>query len=234
MTVTALVLGAGRGERLGAGVSKAFVPLAGRPLLLHALEAVAACAEVDAVLPVVPEEDLQRLEVLQPGSSAIAKLLPAVAGGARRQDSVRAGLRALGPGVDFVAVHDAARPLVHPRDVARVVQAAQRHGGALLALPVRDTIKRVRDGWVVETPYRAECFAAQTPQVFRRDWLEEALDKAEADGFEGTDDAQLVERLGLRIRVVEGDPYNLKITDPADLAVAEAWCSSQRDGEARG
>jgi 2-C-methyl-D-erythritol 4-phosphate cytidylyltransferase len=222
MSVAALVLGAGRGERLGTDAPKAFVPLLGRPILLHALEALAACPDLARLVPVVPEEERAGLARWSAELAAIPRVAPAVAGGRERQDSVRAGLRALAGDVAFVAVHDAARPLVRAADVARVVAVAREHGAALLAVPVRDTLKRVRGGRVVETPPRDECWAAQTPQVFRRDWLEEALAKAEADGFLGTDDAQLVERLGLPVRVVEGDPGNLKITFPEDLAVAEA------------
>ena len=222
MSVAALVLGAGRGERLGTDAPKAFVPLLGRPILLHALEALAACPALDRLVPVVPAEELAGLARWGAELGAIPRLAAAVAGGAERQDSVRAGLRALPGDVSFVAVHDAARPLVRAADVARVVAAAREHGAALLAVRVRDTLKRVRGGGVVETLLRDECWAAQTPQVFRRDWLAEALAKAEADGFLGTDDAQLVERLGLPVRVVEGDPANLKITFPEDLVLAEA------------
>jgi 2-C-methyl-D-erythritol 4-phosphate cytidylyltransferase len=223
MSVAALVLGAGRGERLGTDAPKAFVPLLGRPILLHALQALAACPALDRLVPVVAAADLPRLERWRSELEAIPRLAAAVAGGAERQDSVRAGLRSLPAEVGLVAVHDAARPLVRPEDVSRVLAVAREHGAALLAVPVRDTLKRVRGDRVVETPPRDECWAAQTPQVFRRDWLEEALAKAEADGFLGTDDAQLVERLGLPVRVVAGDPRNLKITLPEDLAVAEAW-----------
>jgi 2-C-methyl-D-erythritol 4-phosphate cytidylyltransferase len=136
---------------------------------------------------------------------------------------VRAGLEALPDDTRLVAVHDAARALVRPDAVGRVVRAAERWGAAILAAPVRDTIKRVRDGRVVETPARAECWAAQTPQVFRVELLREALAKASAEGFLGTDDAQLVERLGVTVHVVEGDPDNLKLTHPEDLGVAESW-----------
>jgi 2-C-methyl-D-erythritol 4-phosphate cytidylyltransferase len=230
MSVAALLVGAGRGERLRASLrgaperelSKAFLPLEGRPLLVRAAAALAAAPEVGAVLPVVAADALARLDRLAPGLRDVPKLLPAVAGGAERQDSVRAGLEALPAGVHLVAVHDAARPLLHPADVSRVVAEAERCGAAILAAPIRDTVKRVRDGRVVDTPPRAECFGAQTPQVFRIDWLREALAKAAAEGVRGTDDAALVERLGVEVRVVPGSPSNLKITTVADLALAEA------------
>ncbi|MEB2343838.1 MAG: 2-C-methyl-D-erythritol 4-phosphate cytidylyltransferase [Deltaproteobacteria bacterium] len=220
MRVAALVLAAGRGERLGASVPKAFLPLAGRPLVVRAIEALAARPEVERIVPVLPAADLARFAAL--GLAGDGRLAPPVAGGAERQDSMRAGLAALPDGVDLVAVHDAARPLVRPEDVGRVIAAAARTGAALLAVPVRDTLKRARAGRVTETLPRADCWAAQTPQVFRAALLREALAKAEAEGFVATDDAQLVERLGAPVEIVEGDPGNLKITWPEDVALAEA------------
>jgi len=229
MSTAALVLAAGRGERLGAGVPKAFVEVAGVPILVRALEAVAACPEVDRVVPVVPQGDLCGVRGLGASLARIPKLDPAVAGGPERQDSVRAGLEALPGEVAVVAVHDAARALVRPAAVSRVVVAARARGAALLAVPVPDTIKRVREGRVVATPPRPECWAAQTPQAFRVELLREALAKAAAEGFLGTDDAQLVERLGVPVHIVPGDPDNLKITTPEDLAVAELWLRQREE-----
>jgi 2-C-methyl-D-erythritol 4-phosphate cytidylyltransferase len=223
MRVVAIVVAAGRGERLGHALPKAFVPLCGRSLLGHAVVALAASERVDAVLPVLPDG------MQPPADAAHPKLLRAVIGGARRQDSVAAGLAALPPSVAYVAVHDAARALVHPDAVTRVIEAGMRHGAALLAVPARDTIKRVRDGVVVETPPREECWAAQTPQVFRAGLLREALEKASAEGRTGTDCAQLVEAIGARVHVVPGDSDNWKITEPADLAAA-ARVLAMREG----
>jgi 2-C-methyl-D-erythritol 4-phosphate cytidylyltransferase len=218
MSVAALVVAAGRGERLGQTIPKAFVPLLGKPLLVRSLEAMAAVAELQRVVVVVPPDELERFAALElPGP------VEAVPGGAERQDSVAAGLAALPASIEWVAVHDAARALVAPRDVTRAIAAARETGAALLAVPARDTIKRVRDGAVVETPARDHCWAAQTPQVFRAELLREALAAARAEGLVATDDAQLVERLGVTVRVVEGDPRNIKITLPEDLATAEAW-----------
>jgi len=229
MSTAALVLAAGRGERLGAGVPKAFVEVAGVPILVRALEALAASPEVDRVVPVVPPGELRRFQGLGESLARIPKLDPPVAGGTERQDSVRAGLAALAGDVVVVAVHDAARALVRPGAVSRVVAAARARGAALLAVPVRDTIKRVREGRVVATPPRPECWAAQTPQAFHAEVLREALAKAAAEGFVGTDDAQLVERLGVPVHVVPGDPSNLKITAPEDLAVAELWLRQREE-----
>jgi 2-C-methyl-D-erythritol 4-phosphate cytidylyltransferase len=231
MSVAALVLAAGRGERLGSPLPKAFVPVAGAPLLLHTLAALARVPEIDLVVPVVAAADRARFEALAPALALIPKLAPAVTGGAERQDSMQAGLASLGADVTLVLVHDAARPFVRARDVARVLAAAREVGAALLAVPVTDTIKRVREGRVVETPERSECWEAQTPQAFRADVLREALAKAISAGVRATDDVQLVERLGLPVAVVEGDPGNVKITRPEDLALAQARLAGTAESE---
>jgi 2-C-methyl-D-erythritol 4-phosphate cytidylyltransferase len=231
MSVAALVLAAGRGERLGGGLPKAFVPLAGKALVIRALEALAAPAEIDLVIPVIARRDLDRWSDLRSQLAAIPKLAEPALGGAERQDSMAAGLAALSASVSHVAVHDAARPLVRPEAVDRVVRAAKRDGAAILAVPVRDTIKRVRGGRVLETPERSECFAAQTPQVFRLEILREALAKAAIDEFVGTDDAQIVEALGVAVTVVDGDVENFKVTRASDLAAAERVLRARGEAE---
>lgn len=228
MSVAALVLAAGRGERFGGDVPKGLVPLAGRTLLSHSVRALAASPEIDHVIPVVPPGGDERVGHCLSEMEDVAKLLSAVTGGFERQDSMRAGLAAIPADTRLVAVHDAARPLVTPERVSAVVRAAREHGAALLALPVRDTLKRVVDGRIVETPDRSEFHAAQTPQVFRLDWLREALAKAEAEGRLATDDAALVEALGMPVRIVPGEVENVKITVASDLAAAEAWLARRR------
>lgn len=197
---------------------------------MRSLEAMAAVGEISRVVPVIGPDDFSRFAALETGH--IPKLAAAVAGGPERQDSMRAGLACLPQGTEWVAVHDAARCLVSPCDVVRVIEAARESGAAILAERVRDTIKRVRGGEIVETPERSECWAAQTPQVFRCELLREALSKAEADGVTGTDEAQLVERFGASVRVVESDGRNLKITLPADLVVAESWLRESEESSA--
>jgi 2-C-methyl-D-erythritol 4-phosphate cytidylyltransferase len=228
MRVAALLVGAGRGERLAHEAPKAFVPLAGRPLLAHALDTLLRVPEIERVVPVVPADWRARLPAQLGTLAGHPKLAPAVAGGATRQDSVRAGLESLPPGFELVAVHDAARPLLRIEDASRVVRAAAASGAAILAVPVADTVKRVRQGEIVETPPRSELYAAQTPQVFRCDWLREALAKAGAEGRQGTDCAELVERLGVRVQVIEGDPGNLKVTRAADLEAAQRALEARR------
>jgi 2-C-methyl-D-erythritol 4-phosphate cytidylyltransferase len=229
MRTAVLVLAAGRGERLGYDIPKAFVPLAGRTLLEHSLAVMAAVSAVDIIQPVVGPDALSRYSALDVSALEAGKLRSAVPGGAERQDSVAEGLKALPDDVDLVAVHDAARCLVRPEEVERVIAAAAERGAALLAIPAPDTIKRVQGGRVVETPPRAECWVAQTPQVFRAELLREAIAKARAEGILGTDDAQLVERLGVEVEVVRGSARNLKITHPEDLVLAERLLELEED-----
>lgn len=231
-TVAAIVLGAGRGERLGHIMPKAFVPLAGEALLVRSLRALSASAAFDVIQPVLAARDLDRWAKLD--LDDIEGLQPPVPGGAERQDSMRAGLEALPSEVALVAVHDAARCLVAAEDLRAVVAAARESGAALLGEPCRDTLKRVVDGRVVETPPRAEMWAAQTPQVIRRDWLEEAMEKAVETGRLGTDDAQLVEWAGYPVTMVEASAPNPKITRPEDLRMAEALLGVRLDDEGRG
>jgi len=218
MSVVALLLCAGRGERLGADVPKAFVPLAGRPLFAWSLEVLQGCADIGAIVVVGPARTAR--ELLAAAGGSFARIAAFVEGGAERQQSVARGLSAAPPGHDWVAVHDAARALVTAAVVARTLRAAREGGAAIAAVPLADTLKRVDAGRVVATPARAGLWCAQTPQVFRRDWLEAAHAAARDVA---TDDAALVESLGHEVRIAEGDRANFKITTAADLALAEAW-----------
>ncbi|MFK7895863.1 MAG: 2-C-methyl-D-erythritol 4-phosphate cytidylyltransferase [Myxococcota bacterium] len=226
-SVAALVLGAGRGERLGHALPKAFVPLAGQTLLEHSLAALAASGVFAQIVPVLAAADFARFETLE--LAGIAGLATPVAGGAERQDSMAAGLRSLPPEIEFVAVHDAARCLVTVEDLRRVVAAARETGAALLGEPVRDTLKRVDGTRVVETPNRALYWAAQTPQVMRRDWLAAAIAEAEKAGRQATDDAQLIEWAGHEVTMVGSTGPNPKITLPVDLLLGELLLSNRRE-----
>ncbi len=229
MRAAALVLAAGEGVRLGAPVPKALVSLGGQTLLERSIAILVAVAGVDRVVPVLPEAEVA---AWKPGS-VHPRVASPVPGGARRQDSVAAGLASLPEDFEWVLVHDAARCLVSPADVEAVLRAAAESGAAILARPSPDTIKLVDEGVITSTPERRACWAAQTPQVFRVELLREGLEKAAADGFTATDDAQLVERLGVPVRIVEGDPSNIKITHPIDLAIAEVLLARQLPGRER-
>lgn len=205
-------MAAGRGARMGA--DKVWLPLADLPVVAHSLKAFGSV--VERLVLVVGRERVQH------GLDLVSHLgLPAVVceGGERRQDSVRNGLDALGI-VDLVAIHDGARPLVKPSLIESCFRAAERYGAAVPAVPVRDTVKRSGDGsWIEETVDREGLWVVQTPQVFRRELIREAYERVAG---EVTDDAAAAEQAGRRVRLVPGDPWNLKLTVREDLAVAEA------------
>lgn len=225
----AVIVAAGRGTRMGAADNKIFLPLSGRPVLAHALEAFERCATVSRIAIVVASGEEARIAEIARGNG-IAKLAAIVPGGAERQDSVYLGLEALD--TEGVLVHDAARPLVTPAQIEACCLAAEAHGASALAVPVKDTIKIAdEDGFIVATPERRTLRAVQTPQAFRREELMEAHRLARADGAAATDDAMLLERLGRKVAIVDGDYGNLKITTPEDLPVAELLLSRRREEE---
>ncbi len=211
-----IIVAAGAGTRFGE--MKQFAYLRAKPVLEWTLERFEAHAGVGAVALVLPDEnDLKHYRMRYP------KIIDIVRGGDRRQDSVWQGFRLLGAvGPEIVLVHDGARPLVPADLISRVIEAARADGAAVPVLAVEDTVKEVRDGRVAGTVDRTFLFRAQTPQGFRYDVLKKALDAARKDRFYGTDEAALVERLGLPVTAVPGDPRNIKITTPADIPIAEA------------
>ena len=212
-TAVALVVAAGRGERLGSGGPKAFVALAGRPMLDWSIDALSQVAAIEQIVVALPEG-------FEAPQGAIG-----VAGGAARSQSVLNALAAADPGADLVVVHDAARPLVTAALIEACIAALDQDGrwdAAIAAAPVKDTVKRSADGVVVlETPPRSELWAVQTPQVFRREALESALGRSEAELAAASDDAMLVEADGGRVRLVHCESENFKVTTAADLALAE-------------
>ena len=219
MRAAAILLAAGRGERLGTDVPKGFIELDGRPLLSYAVDAVRASAQIESVAVAVPVgfED-RAFEIAGPRGVDV------VIGGPSRQASVENSLSIvlsdLSPLPDAVVVHDVARPLATSELFDRVLAALDEADGVVPAIPVVDTIKRVDDGTVTETLRRSSLVAVQTPQAFRTEALERAHAAARREGVEATDDASLLERIGARVVVVEGDPGNIKITRPGDLRLA--------------
>lgn len=222
-SVGAIIVAAGQSTRMG-DIDKVMAPLAGRPLLAWTLEPFVRSHLVDRVVLVLREDLLPTGSALlrdEGWSSAVTRC----AGGARRQDSVAAGLDALGP-CDWVLVHDGARPCLDAHLIAAALEAARETGAAAPGLPVADTIKQVDSaGLVVQTVPRDGLWAVQTPQAFRYAILRAACGGPQD---EATDDALLVERLGVAVRVFPGSPDNLKVTRPADLALAEARLQSRQ------
>ena len=213
----AVIVAAGSASRMG-GIDKVMAPLNGEPMIARTVRAFQNCDAISEIV-VVTREDL-----ILPITSLCAqmdKVQAVVAGGSSRQESVHLGLNALSDKCKLAAIHDGARPLISWQVIDRVVRAANTYGAAAPAIPVKDTIKVVQGGIVKETPDRASLQAVQTPQVFDFDILRGALKKAKQDGAQVTDDCSAVERMGMAVKIVEGEERNLKVTTPLDLKIAQ-------------
>ncbi|MHB8772134.1 MAG: 2-C-methyl-D-erythritol 4-phosphate cytidylyltransferase [Syntrophales bacterium] len=223
MKTLAIVPAGGAGRRMGAAVPKQFLPLAGIPVLVRTLAALQYSSFIDEILVAVPAADIAQVRGDIVAAYGLTKVTTVLAGGAERQDSVGNALRQVPDEIGIVLVHDAVRPFVTPEVIARVVAAAQEHGAAAAGVPVRDTVKRAGEAdRVVTTVAREGLWLAQTPQAFHRQVILAAYAQAGREGFVGTDDAALVERMGGAVRMVPGDHDNIKITTPEDLARGEA------------
>jgi len=221
MRVSAIVLAAGEGRRLGGDVPKAFASIGGRPLALRTLERIFSVSMIERVTLVVPAAQLERCETLLKGDPALRhRPWRLQVGGATRQQSAQRGLEEAGES-DLILIHDAARPFVSAQLIIRCIEAAMRHDAAVPGLPARDTIKIVKDHWIEKTLERDSLWEIQTPQVFRRELIVAAQENAARAGLEVSDDALAVERFGKPVFVVEGERLNFKITVPEDVWLAE-------------
>jgi 2-C-methyl-D-erythritol 4-phosphate cytidylyltransferase len=223
MKATAIVLAAGDGRRLGGDTPKAYLPIAGRPLVLRTLDRMFAASSVGTVVLVVAAEHRARCESLLRSDAGIKDqrwLLQT--GGATRQESAKRGLERVGSDVEIVLIHDAARPFVFVGLIDRCVEAAVQKAAVVVGLPVRDTIKAVSpQQWIQSTPDRRDLWEIQTPQAFRRELIASAHEHAAREGARVTDDAMVVERIGTPVYVLEGERTNFKITVPEDVWLAE-------------
>ncbi|MCO4852270.1 2-C-methyl-D-erythritol 4-phosphate cytidylyltransferase [Bacillus vallismortis] len=226
MSYDVVILAAGQGKRMKAGRNKLFIELKGDPVITHTLRVFDSHRPCEKIILVINErerEDFQQLLTNYPFQTAIEL----VAGGDERQHSVYKGLKAVKQ-EKIVLVHDGARPFIKHEQIDQLIVEAEQAGAAILAVPVKDTIKRVQDLQVSETIERSSLWAVQTPQAFRLSLLMKAHAEAEHKGFLGTDDASLVEELkGGSVRVVEGSYTNIKLTTPDDLTSAEAIMESE-------
>lgn len=221
MQISAIVVAAGSGTRLGFSKPKAFVPINGVSLLSYVLQTIRATGAFDELVLAVPggTQQLARAEVNTAGLQIPVKITE---GGAARQDSVRIALRLTSAESELIVIHDAARPFTTPEMFSSCITAAVRSGGAVVAIPVADTLKHVENGIVLSTTPRDSLWQAQTPQAFRRELLIGAHQRATRAHFTATDDAHLCEYLGVKLQVVPGSVFNLKITTPDDLRLGEA------------
>ena len=213
----AVIVAAGSASRMG-GIDKVMASLMGEPMIVRTVRAFQECDAV-AEIVIVTREDL--ILPIQKLCAGMGKVRAVVRGGSSRQESVQLGLNALSDKVKLVAIHDGARPLITWQVIDRAIRAGNTYGAAAPAIPVKDTIKVVEGGIVKTTPDRATLFAVQTPQVFDFDLLRGALKKAQTDGAQVTDDCSAVERMGMSVKMVEGDERNIKVTTPMDLKIAQ-------------
>lgn len=218
----AIIVAAGSGKRFGSKTPKQFLEIAGKPLLIHTLEKFQKCAEIDAIILVLPSaETAQFLEIIS--KYGIAKLSKVVAGGKTRAESVYRGLKSVRAATaEIVAVHDGARPLVKTEEISACVLKARETGAAILAAAVTDTIKEISEnGEIVQTIERAKLRRALTPQCFRYDVIMQAFEKADL-GEAATDESFLIEKTGVKVSIVEGSAENIKVTHKSDLILAES------------
>ncbi|MBI3087880.1 MAG: 2-C-methyl-D-erythritol 4-phosphate cytidylyltransferase [Candidatus Omnitrophica bacterium] len=217
---------AGQGVRLGSRLAKAFVPLAGRPLILHALDVFQASPPIGWIAIAARREDRARLQRLV-RAHRLTKVCAIVEGGASRAESVARGVAALPAQAGWIVIHDAARPLLSRQLLERVLRQARRDGAVACGLPASVTVKSVdRHHAVRLTLDREGLWLVQTPQVIRRDWLSQALARADGSLAQMPDDAALLEWAGFPVRLVAGDPRNIKVTTREDLVIAEALLKS--------
>jgi 2-C-methyl-D-erythritol 4-phosphate cytidylyltransferase len=216
LKVVAIVPAAGIGKRFGSSEKKQFVTVADNPLLFYPLQVLHSIQSITEIIPVVRKEDMERCRkfTLAGMLSKIKKIAP---GGSERQDSVYNALTLIQDD-DLVLIHDGARPLVSPELIERLLQEIEDVDGVIPGIPVRDTLKQVdSQGYVLSTVRREDFWSIQTPQVFRCQLIKKAYEKAYENGFYGTDDAALVERIGGKVKVIPGDPLNIKVTTPEDM-----------------
>ena len=230
MNTTAIIVAAGLGSRMGEAVSKTYLPIAGRALVLRTLDQFFASQSVEKVILVVAGKDVRRCEALLKADSALGgRLWMLQAGGASRQESVYRGLQKLDADCEIVLIHDGARPFVSPTLIDRCVATARTRQAVVVGVPVKETIKVVSEHrQIISTPSRDGLWEIQTPQVFQRHVIVEAHEWAVRQGCQGTDDATLVEKVGKPVFVLDGERTNIKITVPADLIFAEALARKGR------
>jgi len=224
--VSAVIVAAGKGERIGK--KKQFIPLAGKPILYWTLEKFQKVKKIKEIILVLPKEDIWFKEKMIKGKfTKVKKIIP---GGKIRQKSVFNGLKKVNPNFSLVMIHDGVRPLVSERIIENTIKVAEKYGSAVAGLPVKETIKMVSTENLVETTLsREKIWTIQTPQVFRREIILKAHRKAKEDEFIGTDDAQLVERIGYSVKLVPGEYTNIKITTPEDLLFAQTILKTRMD-----
>ena len=232
MKTVAIIPAGGAGRRFNAGTAKQYLSLNGLPILAHSLKVLEQAEDIDEIILVVPETDIKSVRDKLICKNNLQKVAKIVAGGAKRQDSVCNGIAAVEGQCDIVVVHDGVRPFVTVEMIKRAVEAARRFQAAVIGVPAKDTIKETEvNDFIVRTVPRQNLWITQTPQAFHFDVLQKAYEAACRDNYCGTDDASLVERIGVKVKMIAGSYENIKITTPEDLVVAEALLKSRTGGK---
>ncbi len=232
MSVLAIIPAAGMGLRMGGATPKQFLSLDGVPIFVHTLRKFVASHVIDEIYLVLRPEDMERAQK-DIDREHFSKPVRLVAGGATRQETVARALAEAPATTELVVVHDAVRPFIELEMIERVVEAARKDGAAILGIPSVDTVKQVERQMILGSIPRERIVLAQTPQAFRSNIIREAFAKAAADGFSGTDESSLVERLGYTVTVLMGSDRNIKITKPSDLPLARLYSAQERDQAAK-
>jgi len=222
MRIVALIAAAGLGKRMNAKISKPFIPIFGKPILAYTVEKFEQCKFIEKIYLIVNQEERDLCSkdiILKYNFSKVQEL---IAGGETRQDSVYNGLKVLNSDTDIVVIHDGARPLVEETLIQDSIKAAQKYGAAIVAIPLKDTVKKSqKDFFINKTLNREEIWRAQTPQTFKYDIILSAYHQAYKDKFFTTDDAAIVEKYGHKVKMIIGSEENIKITTPFDIIIAE-------------
>ena len=228
MSVLAIIPAAGVGIRMGGGTPKQFLSLEGVPIFVHTLRKFVAAQVIDEIFLALRAEDMVRV-LSDIDREHFSKPVRLVAGGPTRQETVARALAEAPAGTEVVVVHDAVRPFIELDLIERVVEAARKDGATILGIPSIDTVKQVERQKILGTIPRERIVLAQTPQAFRCEIIQEAFARAAADGFNGTDEASLVERMGLQVTVLMSSDRNIKITKPSDLPLARLYIAQEQE-----
>lgn len=228
--VSVIIVAAGSSSRMKSGISKQLMKIGSKTVLQHTVSAFLSADIVDEIVVVCPEKEIELFKGLFTKVKSTKPLIFTV-GGSTRQQSVFNGVRETSECADIIAIHDGARPLVRFNEIESVIKNCVKFGASTLAVPVKDTVKVVKNGTVTETPDRSTLFAIQTPQVFLKEMYLRAYDKAVSEGKDYTDDCQLIESIGGNVHITLGDYTNIKITTSEDIAVAEAFLKNRGDNK---
>lgn len=220
--VTAIFPAAGQSRRMKSDTNKNFLELEGMPILIHTLLKFSESDKINNLIIAASPNEIEIIEEMLNNTNNL-KPFKVVEGGSERQYSIYNALKVTPKESDIILVHDAARPLISVETIDAVVEAARNYGGAIAAVPEKNTIKVIdKDGFVIDTPSRDKLVSVQTPQGFKRDIIMKAYEQADHDNFLGTDDASLVERIDVKVKVVQSDYRNIKVTTPEDILIAKA------------